>query len=114
MPVAAIGPTGAASSKVVPDGLLDALHALDARFDQRENALALEQERLMRDRALFEEQAAAREWEIQQQQHRLSVSQESFAASQSEAGHVSSYQQGTLVIVADGGQFSTTDRKSVV
>ena len=108
MQVAAIGPTGAASSKVVPDGLLDALHALDARFDQRENALALEQERLMRDRALFEEQAAAREWEIQQQQHRLSVSQESFAASQSEAGHVSSYQQGTLVIVADGGQFSTT------
>jgi len=94
-------------SAVVPSTLLDQLHSLDARFEAREAMIQAERAQLEAERERFQLAVAAKEWEMQQEQHKLTVQQEAWEASLSEATHVGGYQDQRMVVVADGGQVST-------
>ena len=91
------------TSSVVPQSLIDQLHTLDARFEAREAMLRAERELLEEERERFQLAVAAKEWELQQQEHGLSLAQATWQASLSEATNIDAYQDERLLVIADGG-----------
>jgi hypothetical protein len=96
------------TSSVVPQSLIDQLHTLDARFEAREAMLRAERELLEEERERFQLAVAAKEWELQQQEHGLSLAQATWQASLSEATNIDAYQDERLLVIADGGEVATT------
>ena len=80
------------ANALVPTSLLEELGALEGKFKQRELELASQREQLERERERFQRAVAAREWELQKEQHSLDVQKENWAASSAEAETLTQWQ----------------------